>query len=310
MNIEELRKNISLYIGVLDVPEKVTFREINRKEYNEYTQIKIEYDSNENDVIPAYLLIPNQSGKHPAVIIHHQHNSERHLGKSEVCGIDGNPLQAFGPALAKLGFVVLSPDSICFEERRPNANGTKPLPNDGDFYNHLNEMCYRLLRGENLMRKVLFDAMLGVSLLRGLDVVDSNRIGAFGHSYGGNTVMFHSALDTRVSFSCASGSACTYKNRESHSVGIEMASVIPGFTKNYDIDTVISCIAPRKLFIVSAQDDKYSRDAEFIVEKVSAVYEKLNCKQSLHHIHYNGGHGMTEERFHDILAWFKTEVHV
>lgn len=43
----------------------------------------------------------------PAVLINHQHNGERHLGKSEVCGLAGNPLQAFGPELARHGFVVL-----------------------------------------------------------------------------------------------------------------------------------------------------------------------------------------------------------
>lgn len=39
----------------------------------------------------------------------------------------------------------------------------------------------------------------------------------------------------RISFSCASGSACTYKNRMKNDVGIEMASVIPNFHSKYDI---------------------------------------------------------------------------
>ena len=55
-------------------------------------------------------------------MINHQHNSERHFGKSEVCGIVGSPYQAFGPVLARHGFVVLVPDVICFEERRKNAH--------------------------------------------------------------------------------------------------------------------------------------------------------------------------------------------
>lgn len=72
-------------------------------------------------------------------------------------------------------------------------------------------MCYRILKGENLMKKVILDAMQAISLLSGLEYVDKNRIGTLGHSYGGNTVLFLSAIDQRISFACASGSACTYK---------------------------------------------------------------------------------------------------
>lgn len=71
------------------------------------------------------------------------------------------------------------------------------------------------------------------------------RICTLGHSYGGNTALFLSALDERISFCCASGSACTYKNRMLNGVGIEMASVIPGFIQKYDIDDLVTCIAPR-----------------------------------------------------------------
>jgi len=34
-------------------------------------------------------------------------------------------------------------------------------------------------------------------------------LSTLGHSYGGNTVLFHAALDVRPGFACASGAACT-----------------------------------------------------------------------------------------------------
>ena len=122
-----------------------------------------------------------------------------------------------------------------------------------------------------LMKKVLDDATNGISLLAGPDYVDSKKIGTLGHSYGGNTALFLSALDVRISFSCASGSACTYKNRMRNGVGIEMASVIPGFIQKYDIDDLVACIAPRSLLIVSSDDDKYSKDAPDIVENEPCI---------------------------------------
>ena len=70
---------------------------------------------------------------------------QHHLGKAEVAGLAGEPLQAFGPALARRGVVVLAPDSICFEDRRPSGPGTEPR--EGDFIEHLKEASYRLRRG-------------------------------------------------------------------------------------------------------------------------------------------------------------------
>ena len=207
-------------------------------------------------------------------------------------------MQAFGPELAKKGVVVLAPDSICFEDRR------KDTTVEGfDFWQHFDEMCYRILKGNYLMKKVLNDAMNGITLLSGLNYVDNKRIGTLGHSYGGNTVLFLSALDERIAFSCASGSACTFENRMLNNVGIEMASVIPNFHEKYDIYDLVSCIAPRRLLIVSGDDDKYSKDASYIVEKASPTYLELNALHNLQHKRYPGGHALTKERFAYIINW-------
>ncbi len=206
--------------------------------------------------------------------------------------------------MAQKGFVVLSPDSICFEDRRTGATGIHPLDNDGDFLQYYNEMCYRIIKGDTLQRTVLSDAMAGISVLQGLNFVDPNRIGTLGHSYGGNTVLFHMAVDKRISFGCASGSACTYKNRMVNNVGIEMASVISGFNEQYDIDDLVKCIAPRELLIVSADNDKYSKDADDVYQKAKSIYEYHNSKNKLQHKRYHGGHAMTEERFGYIVNWF------
>jgi len=246
-----LRNDIANIIGIT-LPSAVANIEYNILEVVEedgYTRQLIEYTS-DGDKVSAFLLLPNKLENNPAILIHHQHNREHHLGKSEVCGLAGNPLQAFGSELAKRGFVVLAPDSICFESRRKD-----PSVEGFDFWQHFDEMCYRIIKGDYLMKKVLTDAMNGITLLSMLKYVDSKRIGTLGHSYGGNTVLFLAALDERIAFSCASGSACTYENRMKNNVGIEMASVIPNFHGKYDIDDLVACIAPRKLLVISSEED-------------------------------------------------------
>jgi dienelactone hydrolase len=71
----------------------------------------------EDDTIPSLLAVPSGTGPFPAVVVFHQHAGQRHFGKSEVFGLVGDPYQAFGPALARAGFIVLAPDSIAFEDR-------------------------------------------------------------------------------------------------------------------------------------------------------------------------------------------------
>ena len=294
-----LRKDIAEMIG-LSLPWKasdITYEVLDSVKEEGYTRQLISYMS-DGDKVSAFLLLPDKLVHNQAVLINHQHNREHHLGKSEVCGLEGNPLQAFGPELARHGFVVLAPDSICFEERRKD-----PSVEGFDFGQHFQEMCYRVITGELLMKKVLTDAMNGISLLAGLPFVDTDRIGTLGHSYGGNTVLFLTALDERISFACASGSACTFEYRMKHGTGIEMASVIPNFHGKYDIDDLVMLTAPRKLLLVSSDEDKYSMDAPEIVKKAIGRYETLGVPQNLIHKRYAGGHAMTEERFMDIIEW-------
>ena len=294
-----LRNEIAKLIGI-SLPweaSDVTYEVLDSVKEEGYTRQLISYTS-DRDKVSAYLLLPDKLEKNPAILINHQHNREHHLGKSEVCGLAGNPLQAFGPELARRGFVVLAPDSICFEERRKD-----PTVEGFDFGQHFQEMTYRVITGDFLMKKVLTDAMNGISLLAGLSFVDTGRIGTLGHSYGGNTVLFLSALDERISFACASGSACTFEYRMKHGTGIEMASVIPNFHGTYDIDDLVALTAPRKLLLVSSDEDKYSMDAPEIVEKAGKAYAELGAPQNLEHKRYAGGHALTEERFQDIIEW-------
>ena len=105
--MSNLRNEIKEAIGIIssDTNPHIEYRLLDSTKESGYTRHLIEYNSYEDKVI-AFLLLPEILDKNPAILINHQHNSERHLGKSEVCGLAGNPLQAFGPELAKKGFVV------------------------------------------------------------------------------------------------------------------------------------------------------------------------------------------------------------
>jgi len=302
MTADELRQQISEFLR-FNIPETpVSFITHDAVEEHGYRRIRISFTSQEGEQIPAFLLLPDGNGPFAAVLIHHQHNGQRHFGKSEVCGLVGDPLQAFGPALARQRIAVLASDSICFEDRRRNRTGTE-ADEAADVEQHYNEMCYRLLRGDTLMRQVMSDSAQGISLLLAHPLIDAGRVGILGHSYGGNTVLFHAALDERIRFACSSGAACTYQHKMAHQTGVEMAEVIPGFARRYDIPDLVTCFAPRRVLLVSATDDKFSQDADRIATIAQETCAAMGIAEHIEHKRYEGGHALTQERFDDIVRW-------
>ena len=306
MKNNKLRQDISKFLGFRLPGNPRPLNVISEVKEDGFTRYLINYFGDDEDTIPAFLLIPHGEGPFPAILIHHQHHSQRHLGKSEVCGLVGDPLQAFGPAFAKRGIAVLAPDSICFEDRRAHISGTKFHKEDES--QHYNEMAYRLLRGDTLMRKVLDDSARAISVLQRHPAIDSKRIGTLGHSYGGNTVLFHSALDTRIRYLVASGAASTYQYKFSQEIGIEMAEVIPGFATQFDIQDLVKCIAPRRALLVSATEDNASMDADMIVKEAMGAYKDFEVDKALQHIRYEGSHSLTRERFNYIVEWLASSV--
>jgi dienelactone hydrolase len=158
-------------------------------------------------------------------------------------------------------------------------------------------MCYRLLRGDTLMHKVLSDSAQAISLLSTHALVDRDRIGILGHSYGGNTVLFRGALDERIRFACASGAACTHQYKIAHQLGIEMAEVIRGFVMHYDIPYLVACFAPRRILLVSATDDKASQDADRIVAESQEICTSEGVISRIDHQRDTGDHALAQPRF-------------
>jgi len=279
-------------------PDLKVLEERGRDGYNEQL---VRYTSGDRVESPALLLLPEGEGPFPAVVAYHQHHSQWHIGKSEVAGLAGDPDQALGPGLARRGVAVLAPDTIGFEDRRRSRAGT--APGDDDERQYYNEMAYRLLDGELLMSTILADGAQAMSVLGQVQGVDRGRIGVVGHSMGGTTALFHGALDERVRFVCASGTAATYRAKMAAGTGIEASLVIPGIRKVADIDDVATLIAPRPLLLVSAAEDPYSQDADDIAEHARNTYAALSAEDALRHVRFSGGHALTKERVDLIDEW-------
>ena len=158
------------------------------------------------------------------------------------------------------------------------------------------------------MKKVVEDSSIAISLLKYNKLFKAKRIGILGHSYGGNTVIFHSALDKRIAYSCSSGAVCSYKTKFKNHTGIELAEVIPGFVTKYDIIDLLKSICPRDLLIASGTEDIYAQDAKALYKELKKQYKRKGETEKLELKNYIGGHALNKARFNDIVNWFDRMV--
>lgn len=314
--MDSLRKRIADFIGFAPDPERPTAQVVERHAQIDYTRSLVRYTVADGDLVDAFLFEPTAtSASRTGVLVFHQHNSQWAIGKSEVAGLVGDSLQAFGPKLARRGIVVLAPDSVGFESRLDTAHTdtslapalTKPGGSPEGWLQYYNQMAHRLVYGDLLIRKVVADCVAAVSVLQGFTAPEA-RIGAIGHSMGGNLVLFLGALDPRVAFTCSSGAVCSYRYKQVRGIGLEFGLVIPGFARQFEVVDLLRCIAPRPVLVVSADGDPNSGDAADVVSAARGTFEALGASQCLAHLHVGSGHALDLPRFDAILDWTMRQV--
>ena len=118
----------------------------------------VSYQTEVDDAVPAIVLIPDsvdEGNIAPAVAVWHQHGGQFDIGKSEPAGLAGNPMHHSGVALVHEGYVVLCPDSLCFEDRQDPTNKIV-----GDDYERFKFLEY-IVEGKCLAWKNILD--IGIS---------------------------------------------------------------------------------------------------------------------------------------------------
>jgi len=221
-----------------------------------YTRLKVQYHSEDCDVVSAYLLVPEGKGPFPAVLALHQTVPE---GKSEVVGLAGKANYQYGLELVKQGYVVLAPDTI--------AAGQRVYPDSDPFQTRV---FYRRRPRWSAMGKMLWDHQRSLDFLETLPSVDRARIGAIGQSLGAHNAMMLAAMDERVKAVVISGGYQTLASderrmrwaREDESKFIYWpqlrAALKSGRNEDlpFDFHEIMALILPRSLLQLGAVQDQ------------------------------------------------------
>lgn len=265
----------------------------------------IEYDIEPGERVKALLLLPKRlQEKCPAIVASHQHNGEYALGKSEPAGLAGDPMAAYGVELCREGFIVLCPDHDGFEDRQQKKRSDL-YPLEGKAYETF-LFTSQLLKGSHLAAKYLFDLCQAVDALTQYSQVDAERIGAIGHSLGGQMTLWLAAYDPRIKAAFASCGFSTLEAIQRRGFPHNLALYLPGMLHVGDFDEVVASVAPRAFGMCHGL-----QDAPFPIEGVRLIHERAAGhfpEHNLLKILMEGGHEFPHPARQEAYAFLKAQL--
>jgi dienelactone hydrolase len=295
------------WCGVIPERGELNVHEHWRREFSTHTEVKLSYDGEPGERIPAYLLLPRHTSaaKLPAVLAAHQCDCRCDIGKEQVVGkcVD-LPDQAYGLELVREGFVVLAPDANKVGERH-DPELREPWQTAFAEIGDQHACCGAPGGSWGPIRwKPVFDAMRGVDFLCRHESVDPERIGMIGHSLGADTTIWTMPFEERIRAAAISGG------------GLMISKWSPYGLPYVDI---LRLIAPRPFFEVSGiWDDVNWKERErpatiddAMEEKRSAhrrareVYRLFGKEECLGLYEFEGEHSFPREGREAAYAWLK-----
>jgi dienelactone hydrolase len=266
----------------------------------EYLRTPVSYMVEEGERIPAWLLTPKGEaprGGWPAILAIHQHGGQFDLGKSEPAGVLGNPMAAYGRDLCLRGYVVLCPDLLCFEERRPVLEiRQRNSAMDGGAYERF-EFTKRLLHGSCLQTKYLHDLSCSLDLLAELPDVNRTRIGAIGHSLGGQETLWLTWYDTRIAAAVSSCGFDLIRTILRDGINHNFALYVPDMLELCDMDALLAELAPRPFLLTAGETDPiFPIDGvRSLAEQARRTYEQQGASDRFQAIIFPSGHSFPDE---------------
>ncbi len=264
----------------------------------------VTYEVQPGERIPALLLIPeNVTAENPApgIAVWHQHNGEYHLGKSEPAGLAGNPMHHTAVALVREGYVVLCPDSLCFEERQDPTGILK-----GGEYERF-EFLREVVRGRSLAWKDVMDMKTSIDYLSQRPEVIPEKIGCYGHSMGSTHSWLVGPLEPRLK--CVIGNCClpTYEAIEETHILHCFPNFVPGWKKFGDTPEIAALIAPRALHLNFGEEDSGSpiESVKRGISRIADVYKKAGAGEKFSsYIEPGAGHILSETMWQHVKECF------
>jgi dienelactone hydrolase len=251
----------------------------------------------------AHLLIPRSTAVRLAGILAiHQHHGEWHLGKCEPAGLGGRPDMAYGLELCRRGNVVIAPDLDGFEERQAPVG----ISLRGRDYERFIAMHY-IAEGSSLQARYVWDLARTVDYLASRPEVDPERIGAIGHSLGGQEVCWALVFDRRLRVGVSSCGIGTLRSFFEHGLLHNFAASVPGLLEVGDIDQLAASIAPTPFMMTAGTSDPIFpiEGVRTIAKAATLAYERAGHADAFRFVEFEGAHAFAEPLRKEAYAWLE-----
>lgn len=281
-----------------------------------YVRRKVSFQVQPDDRMPAWLLVPKSllnrptSAKAPAIICFYGTTSG--AGKDTTVGLSGPkpgtpPLKnrAFALDMVAAGFVALAPDYLRDGERVPKSG--RPYDTT-DFYAQFPDW--------SIHGKDTWDTQRAVDYLQTLPFVDGSSIGMVGHSYGGHSTIFTTALEPRIKAAVASGPVSDFLQHGQHWAvpkGGGSSQSLPAM-RPYVLDPTLplpvtfyewtTLIAPRPLLVFQAVGERRPMEEENHAA-VATVYGDLGASDRVRYLWCAGDHDFPPVARQTAVEWFR-----
>ena len=267
---ESLLRQLQKWCGAIPVGGPLNIIEKERREYRTHTEIKLSYDGDPGERIPAYLLIPRGIGteRRPAIFAAHQCAWACDIGKEQVAGKSVDwPDQAYGLELVREGFVVLAPDANKVGERFDPAL-REQWQTAADLGNSQHACCTSgggSWGNQSSHWKRVYDVMRGIDVLCQNEHVNPERIGMIGHSLGAATTLWTMPQEKRIIAGVISGGSLMGLGAWPHGL---------------PYSDILQLIAPRPFFEAVGNED-YPNICE-AAKKSLPTEERMTAKHDVH----------------------------
>ncbi|MDY0063320.1 MAG: prolyl oligopeptidase family serine peptidase [Myxococcota bacterium] len=238
--------------------------------------------------VPALLLRPADLApgeRRPGILLHHGH-----LGP----GKHHPTILTAGFNLAAQGFVVLAPDWLDFGDlgRWENSHwiAAAAVLGEGPVQHPLTSLARRML-----------------DYLAARPEVDPARLGATGHSGGGETLFHQGAADDRIRALAVVDGVFDWSTKIHQSLPAHPEHYVAGFLGQGGSDTLLALRAPRPTLVLTGdEDDVVARTADVapLVERARAVFARYGASAMLLHEGYPGGHALSRPKRESLYGFF------
>lgn len=248
----------------------------------------VEYEVEPGILTQAYLLKPaKQDGKVPGVAAFHSTVNESIL---QPAGVKGVPEKAFGLRFARQGRVVFCPRNYLWPDNTHIAAQAEA------------EKFQKRMPKSKGMAKMLYDSLVTVDILASLPEVDSQRIGAVGHSLGAKETLYLAAFDERVKVTVSSEGGIGTKFSNWDALWY-LGEPIKGSDFRHEHHELLALAAPRPFLLIGGDNADGDRGWPFI-EQALRVYQLYGNPLRVGQYNHKKGHAVPPEAEQRIEEWF------